>query len=89
MSASDHYPDCWRIHFACALARVGELERKVAQLENGVVEPTWMQRIRVPHGGMIPCGEDTQTGAFTHHVHLTLHRPGPTWSHHNDEPPTR
>lgn len=80
-----HTDDCWMQALECAWARIRELERKVAQLENGVVEPTWMARLRSPGY----CGEDTQTGAFTHTVTLKLHGPGPTWSHHNGEPPSR
>ena len=34
---------------------------------------------------------DTQSGPHLagHTVTLKLHAPGPTWSHHNDEPPSR
>lgn len=82
-----HTDDCWMQALECAWARIRDLERTVAQLENGVIEPTWMRRIR--EGSIVPCGEDTQTGAFTHTVTLKLHGPGPTHSHHNDEPPSR
>lgn len=81
-----HWESCWLEHHECAVQRVKELERTVAQLENGVVEPTWLARLRSP--GF--CGEDTQTqGALTHTVTLKLHGPGPLHSHHNDEPPSR
>lgn len=85
----EHYEDCHLHHFPCALERIRDLECKVAQLENGILEPEWMKRIRAPQGGML-CGEDTQTGgALTHTVTLKLHGPGPTHAHHNDEPPSR
>lgn len=84
----EHYEDCHLHHFPCALERIRDLERQVARLENGVVEPAWMQRVRV--GGMVPCGDESQTeGAFTHTVTLKLHGPGPTWASATDEPPTR
>lgn len=89
MSDADHWDGCWEQHHGCALRRIRELDRVVAQLQNGVVEPEWMARIR--EGGMVPCGEDTQSaGQLTHKVHLTLHTPeGPTWRHPSDDPPCR
>lgn len=95
-----HWTGCWIEHHECAVQRVREVERQLAeqaealrladienaQLQHGTKEPDWMRRLR--SSGML-CGEDTQTGAFTHTVTLKLHGPGPTHSHHNDDPPTR
>lgn len=85
MSEHQHYEGCHLHHFPCCLAEVRRLTVENAQLRNGVIEPDWMTQVR--RGGMV--GEETQTGALTHSITLKLHAPGPTWSHHNDEPPTR
>lgn len=84
MSDHIHTDDCWLSSHECALKKIRDLQRTVAQLENGVLEPEWMKRVR--EGGMV---ETESEGGFTHKVVLQLHRPGPTWSGASDDPPTR
>lgn len=85
MTEPEHFNECWRVHHSCALREIQRLTILVSQLQSGVVEPDWMQRVREP--GCVPCG-DTQSGGYGT-VILKLHRNGPTWSHHTDDPPTR
>jgi len=82
MSDTDHYPFCWQLHPACALARIAELESENKRLENALVMAMVFAREYIEG--------HTQSGpVLTHEVVIPLHASGPTWAARSDEPPVR
>lgn len=78
MTDHKHYPGCHLHHFPCALERIRDLERELAQYRTptsaGAIPPTWTVdavpfRPFATHDTVIPCND-------------------PYFTHHGDEPPS-